>query len=401
MRGLDILRFALQACRAASIRAGLILVAVAIGVAAVLLLTALGESARRYVAGQFAALGTHLLIVLPGRAETIGSHPPLLGETPRDLTLDDALALLRSRHILRVAPVILGSAPVSWQGREREITIVGSTADLQAVRHLTLSSGRFLPPLNPRRGSPVCVLGDTIRQELFGSRPVLGQWLRIGDRRCRVIGVLAPAGQSLGWDLKDIVLIPVASAQSLFNQFSLFRILVEARTREGMDLAIQDIRRIVPHRHAGEDDITVITQDAVLATFDRILRALTLTVAGIAAISLLVAGILIMNVMLVAVSQRTEEIGLLKAVGAPAWQINLLFLSEAALLSLVGAGLGVLVGLAGVWAGASLYPTFPLTTPLWAVGAAVEVSLAVGMLFGVLPARRAARLDPVQALSRR
>ena len=401
MRLRDVFYFAFQSFRAASLRSALMLLAVAIGVAAVLLLTALGEGARRYVTGQFSTLGTHILIVLPGRAETTGAHPPLMGETPRDLTLDDAFALLRSRHIRRIAPVILGSAPVSWQRREREVTIVGSTADLQPVRHLQLAHGRFLPAAHPRRASPVCVLGDTIRTELFGPEPALGRWVRIGDRRFRVIGVLASEGRSMGLDLQDIVIIPVASAQGLFDQFSLFRIMVEARTREDMPRASQEIRNIIRRRHAGEDDITVITQDAVLATFDRILRALTLTVAGIAAISLLVAGILIMNVMLVAISQRTEEIGLLKALGAPASQISVLFLSEAALLSLTGAGVGVLVGLAGVWLGRELYPNFPLITPLWAVGAAVAIALAVGILFGVLPARRAARLDPVQALTRR
>jgi putative ABC transport system permease protein len=401
MRLRDVLHFAWQGFRAASLRSFLMLLAVAIGVAAVLLLTALGEGARRYVTEQFAALGTHMLIVLPGRSETTGAHPPLMGETPRDLTLDDAFALLRSRHIRRIAPVILGSAPVSWQRREREITIVGSTADLQSVRHLQLAHGRFLLSAHPRRASPVCVLGDTVRTELFGPEPALGQWVRIGDRRFRVIGVLASKGHSIGLDLQDIVIIPVASAQALFDQFSLFRILVEARTHEDIPHASQEIRDIIRRRHAGEDDITVVTQDAVLATFNRILKTLTLTVGGIAAISLLVAGILIMNVMLVAVAQRTEEIGLLKALGAPASQISVLFLSEAALLSLAGAGVGMLIGPACVWLGKKLYPNFPLMTPLWAVGAAVGIALAVGILFGVLPARRAARLDPVQALTRR
>lgn len=401
MRLSDILHFALQDFRAAYVRSLLILVAIAIGVAAVLLLTTLGEGVRRYVNSQFASLGTHLLIVLPGRSETTGGQPPLLGETPRDLTLEDALALLRSPHVRRVAPVIVGSAPVSWQGREREVTIIGSTSELQPVRHLKLAYGRFLPPSTPRRANPVCVLGTTIRTELFGPKPVLGQWVRIGDRRFRVIGVLASEGRALGLDLQDVVIIPVASAQMLFNQFSMFRVLVEARTRATMPLASQDIQDLMRHRHAGEDDITVITQDAVLATFDRILKVLALTVAGIASISLLVAGILIMNVMLIAIAQRTQEIGLLKALGASAQQISILFISESALLALAGAALGVLLGLTGVGIGRALYPAFPLIIPVWAVGAVVGIALSVGMLFGLLPARRAAQLDPVQALSRR
>lgn len=401
MRQTDVLHFSLKGLQGASVRSLLILVAVSIGVAAVVILTALGEGARRYVSREFTSLGTHLLIVLPGRSETTGGLPPILGETPRDLTLDDAFALLRSRHIRRVAPVMLGSAPVAWQRRAREVTIVGSTPALQAVRHLQMARGHFLPTSDPYRASPVCVLGPKVRAELFGPQPAIGQWVRIGDRRFRVAGVLASEGRALGLDLEDIVVIPVASAQALFDRFSLFRVLAEARTRAAIPLAATDIRDIMRRRHAGEEDVTVITQDAVIATFDRILKALTLTVAGIAAISLLVAGLLIMNVMLAAVLQRTKEIGLLKALGATDRQLSVLFLSEAALLSLAGACFGSMLGMIGVWIGRQLYPEFPLAVPVWSVGAAVAVALATGLLFSVLPARRAAALDPVQALSQR
>ena len=151
----------------------------------------------------------------------------------------------------------------------------------------------------------------------------------------------------------------------------------------------------------GDDDITIISQDAVLATFDRIFTALTLTVVGIAAISLAVAGILIMNVMLIAVSQRRAEVGLLKAIGAPAGQIMVLFLAESAFLSIIGAALGLLLAVAGTWAISKFFPEFPLAMPMWSLGAAVGVSVATGLIFGVMPARRAAKLDPVQSLSRR
>jgi putative ABC transport system permease protein len=377
------------------------LVAMAIGVAAVVILTALGEGARRYVIGEFSALGTHLLIVLPGRSETTGGHPPILGETPRDLTLDDAMALLRSRHIRRVAPVTLGSAPVSWQQKEREVTVLGSTAALQPVRHLKIAQGRFLPDSDPRRASMVSVLGWKLYRELFGSETGVGQWVRIGDRRFRVIGLLESEGHSIGLDLGDVAIIPVASAQMLFNAPSLFRILAEASTREATAPAAEDIHAIIRDRHEGEDDVTVVTQDAVIATFDRIFRVLTFAVAGIAAISLLVAGILVMNVMLIAVSQRKAEIGLLKSLGATPAIIQILFLAEATLLSVAGALIGVGLGLVAVLIGRGLYPVLPWAAPPWALGAALGVALAVGLLFGVLPARRAAQLDPVQALSGR
>jgi putative ABC transport system permease protein len=229
----------------------------------------------------------------------------------------------------------------------------------------------------------------------------LGAFVRIGERRFRVIGVLAQKGQSLGMDISDVAIIPVASAGALFNQTSLFRILVQAKDRDAISRAKTTTIAILRERHDGEDDVTVITQDALLATFDRIFKVLTYAVGCIAAISLAVAGILIMNVMLIAVSQRTSEIGLLKAVGAPGGQVLRLFLSESAMLSLMGAAVGLLVSAACLLALVRMFPDYPVKVPLWALLAAVGVALGTGLLFGVLPARRAAQLDPVTALSRR
>lgn len=397
----DTLSFAAKAIGANPFRTSLIMTAMAIGVAAVVLLTALGDSARRVVTQEFASLGSNLLVVIPGRAETTGGAPPLFGEIPRDLTLDDALALLRSHNIGRVAPVIVGAAPVSWRGREREVNILGSTADMLHVRHLDVAQGQFLPEMDPRKAVPICVIGVKIRDELFGTRRALGQWVQIGDRRFRVIGVLASEGRSIGVDFDDNVIIPVASAQALFDRPSLFRVLTEAKSSDAMQAGADDIREIIKARHDGEDDVTVITQDAVVNTFDEILQTLTLTVAGIAAISLAVAGTLIMNVMLVTVSQRTAEIGLLKAIGARSGQIRRLFVTEAALLSCLGALLGLVLGLVIAWVARQLYPALPLVPPLWSLVAALFVSLGTGLLFGVMPASRAASLDPVEALSKR
>lgn len=401
MKALDALAFATYSITAYRTRTTLMLFAMATGVASVILLTALGEGARRYVTGEFASLGTHLLIVLPGRSETTGGPPPLLGETPRDLTLDDALALKRARSVRRVAPVSVGSAPVSWREREREVIIIGTTHSFLAVRKLRMAQGRFLPETDPRRGAPVAVIGAKVRSELFGPQAALGEWIRIGDRRFRVVGVLASEGRSIGLDLQDIVLIPVTSAQVLFNTPSLFRILVEASTKEDIPRAQAVIADIIRARHDGEDDVTVITQDALISTFDRIFKALTFTVAGIASISLVVAGILIMNVMLVSVSQRTSEIGLLKALGAPGGRILGLFLTEAGLLSVAGALLGMGLGFGAAALVEHFYPVLPMTVPGWAVGAAMVTALGTGLVFGVLPARRAAALDPVQALQGR
>ncbi|MBF0256158.1 MAG: ABC transporter permease, partial [Gammaproteobacteria bacterium] len=274
MKPADLFCLALGALRGALLRTGLMLLAMAIAVAAVLLLTALGEGARRYVVDSFAELGSHLLIVLPGRSETSGGAPPMPGESPRDLTLEDALALQRSPHVRHVAPLMLGSALASRGSREREVTVMGATWELQQVRQLQLARGRFLPAGDPRRSGPVVVLGDKLRQELFGHTNPLGEWLRLGDRRFRVIGVLSQLGRGIPVDFGDIALIPLSAASALFNQGSLYRILIQAQSREQVAAAKRFVLASLRARHEGEEDVTLITQDALLATFDQILRTL-------------------------------------------------------------------------------------------------------------------------------
>jgi putative ABC transport system permease protein len=398
----DTLRFASGSLRGARARTLLMMLAMSIGVAAVVILTALGEGARRYVVNQFSSLGTNLVIVLPGRSETAGINPGmLLGKTARDLVLDDAQALLRSPAVRRIAPLTVGAAQASHGSLNRDVVVMGTTADMLEIRHMGMEQGQFLPRIDPRVASPVCVLGATIKKELFGAQQAIGAWLKLGDRRFRVIGVLAEQGESMGMNTDDLVIIPVAAAHQLFDTQALFRILIEAKNRDMIAAAKHDAEQIIKEQHGGELDVTVITQDAVLATFDRILRALTLAVAGIAAISLSVAGVLIMNVMLIAVAQRTQEIGLLKAVGAPPAQIRRLFFAEAALLSAVGSIFGLVLGEIGSAIIGKIYPTLPVGAPWWAIIAAFGTALGTGILFSVWPARRAAQLDPVAALSRR
>ena len=403
MKAVDVIRMSLQALRRYPLRTAMLLLAIAIGVAAVVLLTAVGEGARRYVTGQFSSLGTELLIVLPGRAETAGGgiQGLLVGETARELTLEDTMAIARSARIRRVTPLVLGAGTVSYGARERDITVLGTGAAMLDIQHWVMGTGRFLPEGDLDIAQPVCVLGSTVASELFARSSSVGSWLKVGDTRCRVLGVLAEQGLAGGFDVDETVIMPVASAQQIFNTSAVFRILIEATDRESVTAARRAIIETVKLRHAGEEDITVVTQDALVATFDTIFNMITAGLAGIAAISLVVAGVLIMNVMLVAVSQRTAEIGLLKAVGARNRQIIALFLTEAACLSLLGAAVGIALGAGGIWLMKILFPVLDFAAPLWASLSAVAVAIASGLLFGILPARRAAALDPVNALMKR
>jgi len=402
MRSPDLIRFARDAATGNPLRTSLLVLAMAIGVAAVVVLTALGDGARRYVINEFSSLGTNLVIVLPGRSETGGFNPGnAITNTPRDLTIDDAQALQRAGAVRLVAPLAVGTSEISVGGKLREVMVAGTTSQYLELRRMKMGQGRFLAEGDWGRGASEVVIGAKVREAMFGNEPALGQLVRVGDRRFRVVGVLAASGQGLGMNNDELAIIPVALAQAMFNSNTLFRILIEATDRDAIETAKVQVSDILKLRHEGEQDVTVITQDAILATFDRLLGALTMAVAGIAAISLAVAGILVMNVMLVSVTQRTAEIGLLKALGATAHTIRMVFLTEATMLSLAGAMIGYAIGQIGAAIIRQLYPTFPAYPPDWAVLAGLITALVTGILFGVLPARRAAQLDPVLALSKR
>lgn len=398
MRLADQLRFNWQVFSGNALRTGLLLLAVAIGVASVIMLTSVGEGARRYIDREFSSLGNRLIVVFPGRNETVGGRPPLFGNSPRDLTLDDAGALGRIPSIRDIAPIIAGTTTVSRNTRSREVMVMGSGRGFFAVRQMTVSHGQIFPERANTDALAICVLGAKLKHELFGNSRAVGEWVRIGDRRMRVIGVMTDTGESFGMDMSDLVLIPVKTAEQVFNSPGLFRVIMELKEGADENLAKERIYQVIRERHDGEDDVTIVTQDSMLKSFNSILTALTLAIGSIGAISLLVAGILIMNISLISVSQRRAEIGLLKAIGASRNQVRQLFLGESMLLVCLGIAAGIAFAYSAVFIMRQLYPTFPLMPPWWAVPAAAFTALVAGLVFSWLPAKRAAGVDPVLAM---
>ncbi len=392
----ELLRLAWGAVAAHRLRSALTVLGIVIGIASVILLTSLGEGARRYIVAEFTQFGTHILSINKGKATTSGV--PGISATVRKLTIDDAEALRRAPGVRRVLPGAYGTAAVAYGERSRRVLVSGVTAEMPEVFRFGVRQGRFLPPGDPRRGVPVAVLGPKLKHELFGDGNPLGEKVRIGGARFVVIGVMEPKGQILGFDMDDRAYIPVASAQALFRTAELTEIHALFSGEVPTSKVKEGVRRILIQRHGGEEDFTITTEDEMLDVLGRVLSVVSLAVGGIAGISLVVGAIGILTMMWISVGERTAEIGLLRAVGATRRQVLRLFLVEAALLSAAGGGIGVAIGLGLGWLIRAVLPGFPLQTTPAVVLAALGVSLAVGLASGVLPARRAARLDPLEAL---
>lgn len=401
LRSADLFQFSAQALLRQRFRSSMALLSVAIGVSAVLVLTALGEGARGYVMNEFSLLGSDVLIVFPGKSETTGGMPPIMGTTERDITLDDVEQLKqRIAGIEDIAPMVIGSTDVSYAGRSRSVTVLGTNHVFMKVRKLSLKSGRNLTESDVRTAADECVIGDKARQALFGNEPGIGQWLRVGTYRFRIVGILDGETDSFGVDLGDAVILPVASAQQLFNIPGLFRMLIQVKP--GYSLQATQVRVIDEMRELHQaEDITVNSPDALLESFNKVLGVIAMGIGALGLISLVVAGILIMNITLINVSQRTQEIGLLKALGASSRQVQLIFLTESILLVSVGTFAGVLFGQLLVWLGRLTMPSIPFVTPWWALLFTVFVSLASGILFSWRPAQKSSRLAPLVALQNR
>jgi len=393
----DLWRLAWESVASHAMRSELTALGIVIGVASVILLTSLGEGTRRSIASEFSQFGTNTIAIHRGKTMTSGM-PGSVGGTTRRLTLEDAEALKRVPGIEQVVPVAFGSARVEAGERGRSVVVYGVTSEVPAVWKFRVRQGRFLPPGDPRRAPAVAVLGPRVKREIFGDTNALGEHVRIGGRRYLVIGVMEAKGLMLGFDMDDTAYIPVASAQSLFNTDELLEIDVLFSHAVGASRAKSGIREALIRRHGGEEDFTVTTQTEMLDVLNRVMSVITLAVGGIGAISLFVGSIGILTMMWIAVGERTSEIGLIKAIGGTGRQIGTLFLVEASLLSVAGGVAGVAAGMGVGRVIGWLVPSISLhTTPAFVL-AALGVSLAVGITAGVAPARRAARLDPLEAL---
>lgn len=396
---IEIIKVSKDSLMSNKVRSFLTMLGVIIGVAAVILLVSIGEGARTYIHRELGNLGTNILVVVPGKTSAKGGFHPPEASTVRKLIYDDALLIKRrAKHVDDAVPLMFGSAKVKYLNQSRDNSIVGSTETYFSIRNLKVDSGRFITESEVDAKRKVCILGRTVKRDLFGDKNALGALVSIGDSKYRVVGVMEKKGVTLGIDFDDIVFIPTTAAQELFDTDRLFNITIKVKSANEIHEATEEIKQILIKRHAGKEDFTVMSQDEMLGVMNKILNIMTAVLAGIAAISLVVGGIGIMNIMLVSVRERTREIGIRKALGAKNSDILLQFLVESMTLSIIGGAGGILF--AGTVS--FIIPYFveflPTQLELWSIVLAFLFSAAVGIFFGVYPARKASLYDPITAL---
>ncbi|MDA8156780.1 MAG: ABC transporter permease [Actinomycetota bacterium] len=398
MDALEVFNSAKDSLVSNRLRSTLTVLGIIIGVAAVILLVSLGEGARAYIKRQLGDLGSNILIVVPGKTAKEGGMQ-MGTSTVRKLRMSDAALIeKRARYVEHAVPIIIGTSWIKYGNKSRNTYVVGVTGPYFHVRNLKMAAGRAISDDDVSAARRVCVLGRTVKRELMGAYGPLGGSVTIGNARFRPVGEMAPKGVALGFDLDDVVFIPVTSAVELFDTDWLFNITVKVASEDKIPIVKKEIRRLLMKRHAGKEDFTILSQDEMISVMSRILRIMTAVLSGIAAISLVVGGIGIMNIMLVSVSERTREIGIRKAVGATNRDILVQFLAESVALSLAGGLAGVAVGVA-IGLGFSYFTSaVPVKIAWWSVGLAFFFSAAVGVFFGVYPAAKAAAFDPIIAL---
>lgn len=392
----DLIRLTTSSFVAYRLRSFLTGLGIAIGIAAVILLTTIGEGLHQFVLAEFSQFGTNLIAIQPGKTQTHGASVGIFGSV-RPLSIEDAEAVRRLQFVQYVNSSVQGNAEVRANGKTRRTTVYGAGHEFTDAFSIRVQTGSFLPDDDPSQARAFVVLGSKVRQELFAGENPLGSYLRVGGQRYRVIGVMEPKGQILGFDLDDTVFIPAARALELFNRPGLMEIQVNYQPNADLDSVVRAITGLLKERH-GSEDFTLVPQEKALEVLGSVLDVITFSVGALGGISLLVGGVGILTILTMAVTERTAEIGLLRALGARERQVLVLFLGEAMLLSALGglAGLALGVGIAQAlhW----LFPALPVHTP-WLFAVLAELSaVTIGLAAGVMPARRAARLDPVEAL---
>jgi len=397
---LDHLLSALQSLASNKVRASLTMLGVVIGVLAVTLLVSVGDGARAYLDTTLSGIGTNLLSVLPGRRETRGGFGgPQGGTVAKPLTMDDVRALQRQATLLRgVSPIVSGGGAVRFENRQRDAMVFGVGPAFEDLRNMHVDVGTFVRDEDLDGHRRVAVIGRTMARELFGDESPLGRPIRIADGRFRIVGILERKGTTMGVDLDDLVFIPATTAQDLFGQPYISQLLTAARSKSEVKDATLEIEDVLARRRNGERTFTVQSMDDLIEVFGSLTAAMTAALFAIASVSLVVGGIGIMNIMLVSVRERTREIGVRRALGATRTDVLLQFLIEALVLAALGGVIGLALGFAVVQSVNRLAPDIPLKLSTWIAAIAFGASFAVGIVSGVVPARRAARLEPVEAL---
>ncbi len=396
MRINDFQFLAFGAIRAQRMRSVLTALGIAVGIAAVVLLTSIGEGIHRFVLAEFTQFGTNIIGIQPGKSSTHGGSVGVFGSV-RPLTVADGEALRQIPYVTAMVPMVQGNAEVEAGTKTRRTTVYGTNGDFPGAFTIRIGTGTFLPPDYSGAERALAVLGSKLRQELFGNRSPLGERIRIGGARFLVVGVMESKGQVLGFDLDDTVYIPVARALELFNRNGVMEVHLAYDAGAPVAEIIAASKRILTARH-GTEDFTITTQQQMLDVLGSVLDVLTFAVGALGGISLLVGAVGILTIMTIAVTERTAEIGLLRALGATHNQVLALFLGEAVVLAALGGLAGLLLGAGGGQLLHLALPALPVQTPWSYVAAAEAIAATIGLLAGVLPARRAARMDPVVAL---
>ena len=396
MKFKDLFLFSTFSIISQKMRSFLTSLGIAIGVICVIFLTGLGQGLQTYIVSQFTQFGSNIISVAPGKTETMGMPLGIFGNV-KPLTFEDVKALERLPVIEFAVPVSAGNGEIEYGEKMRRSMVVGTGADYDVIVDATDMLGEYLPHDNPKSPRSLAVLGPEMRDELFGDVNPLGEIVRVNSERFRVIGVLPPKGDFLGFNLDDAIYIPMAKFQSMFNLNNFQELDVVHYERYATEEAVASIKRLIIDRH-GSEDVTITTQANMLETLNDIMQWLKFTVAAFGGISLLVGGVGIFTIMTVAVNERTSEIGVLRAVGASQKKIRDVFLLESIFLAILGAFLGLSIGFSAIYVALLFYPDMPIAIAWDYIVYAVLISLSIGLLAGFLPARAAAQLDPVEAL---